>query len=214
MPNEEISQTQEENGSDVNADTTEAQTDEGSEANGADVDKQQEPNEYKRQLDELKAQLAEKDEQLSKKDTAIENKNKAIKALKKGEPDDDELVEKVAARIEARQGAKQADSTIDKLSSDVNEAKLAKFHLENTIKRSGDPLKDAKAALALANADKFIEQRQYQMQEEGRENELASLSASTQGREPSKSAYKSPVTRQAEQFLDLINPKAKKFLQK
>lgn len=192
------------------ATSTDSQTVEGSSQEQTTESK--EVNEYKKLYEEAQAELDNKNKLLELKDEKLKNKSRALKAVKSGEDDDDELIEKAVARIEAKQAEKSAYNSVNELAGDENEAKLARFHLDNTIKRSGDAVKDAKAALAIANAETLYEMRQAQIAGEAHEESLSRLSSSVSAQAPRKTTYKDPVQRKAEEMLDLIKPAAKKFL--
>jgi len=202
-----------------NAGTEGNQTDEGTDQTskeGENVEKK-EDSPYKAQLDEMNARLKEKEDIIAKKDKALEVKNRAIKELKSEKTVSDEeaeMEERVLAKMETRQAEREFKNAVAALTGDETEKALVIQHYEQSIVRTGNVQRDLKSALALANADNLYEMRQAQMRGEVHEDDMASLSSSISAQAPSKTNYKSPVQRQAESFLDAINPKAKKFLQK
>lgn len=179
----------------------------------SDVGKE-EVSPYKKQLDEVNARLKEKEEQLAKKDEAIKVKNRAIKALKGENAEEAEgeesLEDKILAKLEAKQASKDFVSAVASLTVDEAEKALVqKLYASDSFVKTGDVQRDLRNALALANADQLFELRQSQLRGEMHENSMAALSASTVGSVPSQTTFKSAAERQAERWVEIINPKAK-----
>jgi len=181
------------------------------------VDKQQE-SEYAKQLEELQKEKERLESELAKKDEIIEHKNRAIDTTKeklkevKSKTSDEELEERLLKRLELKNAEKEIDAKISALTGDETEAKVIKHHLENSIVRSGDPDRDLRAAIALANADKVWEQRANRAIEERREDFMTAFRPSSVRGETGASMTSDPIRRQAEELVRAINPEAVKHL--
>jgi len=214
MDNEQQPSQQVENAADkpVQTDVT---TDKAESTEG--VDKQQE-SEYAKQLEELQKEKERLESELAKKDEIIEHKNRAIDTTKeklkevKSKTSDEELEERLLKRLELKNAEKEIDAKISALTGDETEAKVIKHHLENSIVRSGDPDRDLRAAIALANADKVWEQRANRAIEERREDFMTAFRPSSVRGETGASMTSDPIRRQAEELVRAINPEAVKHL--
>lgn len=122
---------------------------------------------YKAELDKVNAELEKKNKELEQArftltKNNVDEKNKKGKIFGNNEeetiqPDIDSIVDQ---KVEARVTQQKAQDFLSKHSSNADEVELAKFHLENTIKTSGNPEADAIAALAIANQKTVLRQKE------------------------------------------------------
>lgn len=113
---------------------------------------------YKAELDKAKAELAKNQDELAKarftlKKNNIESKKTAKVFAKEEEPEEDApgMEEVIESKVREAVIANRAESYLSKHSMNESEIELARFHLENTIRPSGNPEVDALAALSVAN---------------------------------------------------------------
>lgn len=124
---------------------------------------------YKAELDRARAELANKKElerELAQAKFTLKKKNIEEKKSKVFDSQEDDTTEEktpdvaelVKAQVKEALASTQAESYLSKHTLDPDEIELAKFHLENTIRPSGNPEVDALAALSVANQSKILKQ--------------------------------------------------------
>lgn len=170
-----------------------------------DVEKQEVQDDYEEELNQLQAKIAKKDE-------IISHKNRAIESLKKKKGDiniSDEIAEIRKKAQEEIDEIKQTmmgdviDSQIKNMSSSDSEAKLIKFHFENSVKLKGydrESINDAiKTAKLKANEKKImsnIEEMKIAL------SANATINTSREGSSVKpKEVEKSKLTRKEQDFL-------------
>lgn len=199
--------------------TTDNQTDEVTQEQqpeGEDVEKK-EDSPYAKQLEELQAELKKKEEIIDHKNRAIETMKGKVKEKtpeKQEEPSEDELADKLYARFEEKQRAKDFQAKVNAISSDQSERDVIMHHYNNSIVKSGDVEVDLKRAIAMADADSVWEQRRNRAMEERQEDFLTSFAGSSLRGESPKSKQNDPVLRQAEDIVRAVNPDAVKHLRR
>lgn len=118
---------------------------------------------YKEELERANRELAEKSEELKKAQYTLKKKNIEEKKSKifsddiepAHEAPEQDLDSIIRSRVQEEVKMLRAEDVFRKHSSNEDEIALAKFHLENSIKSSGNLETDAINALALANAKKL-----------------------------------------------------------
>lgn len=174
--------------------------------------KNEAPNPYAEKLKEMERKEKEYQETIARKDDALKNKSRALKELKgqkdSADENDDDLADKILARLEAKQAQKEFLATVDTFQADDAEKELVRKIKEK------NPSLDFKSCLAIANADSLLELRRASQRADAHEDELAGLAASMSPKPQNKTAYRSQEYKLAESFLDAVNPRAKQFLSK
>lgn len=125
---------------------------------------------YKAELDKANTELASKKKELDQAKFTLQKKNIEEKTGKskifdKNDEDDiadskDDVTALVDKKVSEQLAARDAQDFLSKHSANQDEIELAKFHLENTIKPSGNPEADAIAALAIANRGTLLKQKE------------------------------------------------------
>ncbi len=163
--------------------------------------KSAEESEYQAELQRLQSQLTKAEKALVKNKT--EKKKPSI--------DEDALVEKLLSKMQEQQGSfmqqereEYIDTQIDVLASSSDEAKLIKFHLENTLnvdKRSKRSVDEAvEMAKLLANRNKLSQQNEE-------------LSAALAARQTTRTSVAAASQRGARSRTPHISSEEKEFLQ-
>lgn len=153
--------------------------------------------------DEYEQELVKLQEKLDKQDEIISHKNRAITTLKKKSKGDDnvfgeisELKKKAQKEIEEIKQtmlSETIDSQINNLASSPSEAKLIKFHLENSVKLKGydkESIRDAISTAKLKANEKKIMSNMEEMKVALQANATTNTSrdgSSVNTKEPKKS---------------------------
>jgi len=131
--------------------------------------------------------LKEARKELDKKDNKPEEKSDE-KPKEIGEVSEDD---KPLTRSEAQKmlDNEKLEGMIERITIDDAERKLIRYHLANSIVRTGDNVKDLKAAYALANAHIVDQVKAQEAKVEGHENFMAGMTdniavSSKKGKEP------------------------------
>ena len=133
------------------------------EENKTDVD-------YEKELEMARKQLQKKDKRIGQAEHVIE------KLKKEGTPVNDKNIEemvnslveeKVSTAFNQIRGDVR-ESLISQYSSSDSEAELIRFHLENSIRSTGDDVKDILNAKALANQARYMQQSSEIKRAQGR----------------------------------------------
>jgi hypothetical protein len=172
---------------------------------------QTEESPYEKQLKELQARAEAAESKLTEKEEIIENKNRAIEAqkqkLKKSTPED-ELTERLLARVEERQTEKSVESRVQALTSDKAEQDVILHHYRSSIVKTGNVDNDLKMAVALTDGDKNWEQRANRAMEERREDFITGFAGSSLRGETKNSTIRNPIHAAAAEIVRAVNPKA------
>lgn len=131
--------------------TTEAET--SKEESSNDVD-------YQKELEMAQSELAKKDKRINQAEHVIE-KLKSEGTDVNADSIKDMVQQMVQEEVQVFQNKVRedaVDSLVTQYAANPDEAKLIKFHLENSIKPSGDDIDDIINAKALANKARFKQQ--------------------------------------------------------
>jgi len=191
--------------------TDQIQIDEGTE--GEDVNKEEGDDDY------FKSENARLKEKLEKQDQIIGYKNRAIKAMKKKKAVDEvedvyeeeetqeqvsdrEYLDRKLAEIRLEERASAVDDEIMKRASSKDEAEVIRFHLQNSIKTTGNIRDDVETAQWLANKKRFMSQDAEKTQALISRNTSSSRSFAGQRQATSTKTYKPTAEdrRSADQF--------------
>lgn len=121
---------------------------------------------YKAELEKAQKDLAGKSKELDqarftlKKKNIEEKKSKVFESEeeeKDSEPDTQAIIQ---ATVQQELNKTKAEEFLSRNSTNQDEIELARFHLENTIKPSGNPEFDAQAALSIANRGSLIKKNE------------------------------------------------------
>lgn len=123
---------------------------------------------YKAELEKMRVDLANKTKELDQAKFTLTKKNIEAKEGKNtkvfGTDEDDTPVvtteDVVKLAVSEALNKSKAEDYLSKNSTNADEIELAKFHLENTIKPSGNPEFDAQSALSIANRGSLIKKNQ------------------------------------------------------
>ena len=122
---------------------------------------------YKAELEKMKTELANKTKELEQAKFTLTKKNIEAKESKNtkvfGTEEEEPVVsteDVVKSAVSEALNKSKAEDYLTKNSSNADEIELAKFHLENTIKPSGNPEFDAQSALSIANRGSLIKKTQ------------------------------------------------------
>lgn len=115
---------------------------------------------YQKELEMARKELEKKNKQLGQAEHVIEKlKQEGTKVdAESVEAMVNRLVEEKVQNLTSQVRADAIDGLITQYSSNKDEAELIKFHLENSIKPSGDDVTDIINAKALANKARFAQQ--------------------------------------------------------
>jgi len=189
-------------------DTTGNLTDEADLA--GDVDKQEE-SPYAKQLEELRKRAEGAEAKLKEKEDLIEHKNRAIEASKKKLkeiPAEDEIADRMLAKLEARQSERDVAARVNAITADEAEREVIMSHYKSSIQKTGNVDNDLKMAVALADSDKVWEQRRNRAMEERREDFMTSFANTSLRGDAGGSKIRDPIYAAAAQLVQNINPKA------
>jgi len=139
-------------------------THQGEESNEAETSTETESKndalDYQKELEMARKELEKKDKRIGQAEHVIEKLKSEGSDV--NQQNIEELVEKM---VEERVGQKfqqvrgdMVENLISSYASSKDEAELIKFHLENSIKQSGDDVTDIINAKALANKARFTQQ--------------------------------------------------------
>ena len=115
---------------------------------------------YQKELEMARKELEKKDKRISQAEHVIEKlKEEGTKVDAESiEAMVNRLVDEKVQNLTSQVRADAIDGLISQYSSSKDEAELIKFHLENSIKQSGDDVTDIINAKALANKARFAQQ--------------------------------------------------------
>jgi len=181
-----------------------------------------EGDDVKQEASDYAAELAEIRERAEKQKDIIDKKNRAIEALKKERKElreddgevSDELVDRLMGKIDERLNRFELESkrdtveqTIQSVASNSDEADLIKYHLENTIKMTGNLREDVELAKIVANRKKILrENTELAEALTARQTINNSVSVSGQKKTTEKAAK---LTAKEQKLMDFINKATK-----
>lgn len=126
---------------------------------------------YKAELERVKKENADKERELIqarhklKQKNMDDKKNKSKVFNQDDDDDDDDMdddaaeIDEIGAQVDAKFNRVRAEDFLTKHSTNPDEVELAKYHLEHTVKSSGNPEQDAIAALSIANGPRLAKEK-------------------------------------------------------
>jgi hypothetical protein len=163
--------------------------------------------------EELVAKQAELERQLREKEEIILKKDKAIGDLRekaKAGPNEDELLERLAKRVDEKRSVESVTTKVNALSGDEDERKRIIEAYDSRIQKTGDVERDLKAAVAIAESETIWTQRSNRALEERREDFITAFAGTGLRGEMPKATSNDPVLNKAAELVKLINPDAAK----
>lgn len=125
-----------------------------------DTKSNQDALDYQKELEMARKELDKKDKRIGQAEHVIEKLKSEGSTVNQENIEEmvNKLVEERVSKLEQSVRGDAIDSIISSYASSNDEAELIKFHLENSIKASGDDVTDIINAKALANKARFTQQ--------------------------------------------------------
>jgi len=165
---------------------------------------------FEKQLQEIQAEKQALENRLKERERQLELKDKALK--RKAEGENPEIEQRLEEKLQNAFRARDIEQTIQNITTDKSAQDLIKYHIENTIKPSGNVQQDIQTAWAIVNQKAFSELMEQKASVEAFQELVAkSQMGGSIASNPMKASV-SPARRQAEEILKHINPEAIKHL--
>ncbi len=175
-----------------------------------------EENPYKKQMAELAIENRQKAGALKEAKTKTKELEERLKALEESKTDDEEIKptrkyispEEADKLMEEKIKAQKLEDLILQSTSNVDEQNLVRYHLNNSIVKTGDINKDLTMAIAIANSHLVSQAKSAETERLNRENISAQYSM---GRSYSKQGTPSwqadPIKKEANELLKKLGIK-------